>query len=111
MQAINPHFKIAMIVLSTLAFVGGCAFVSLDPEAEDVKVLEADRVNDCERLGQTQVTSAHRIGFIPRSDRAIENDLDRLARNSAADMGGDTAVRKTDITEGTATYEVFDCVR
>jgi len=91
--------------------VAGCTFVSLDPEAEDVQVQSAERVTQCDRVGQTRVTTAHRVGFIPRGAPAIESDLDRLARNSALDLGGDTVVRKTEIEDGKATYDVFDCVR
>lgn len=111
MPTMNRRLAAAAVLLSTPFAIAGCSFVTLDPEAEEVEILAPERASDCERLGQTRVTTADRVLFIPRGARAIEDDLDRLARNSTADMGGDTAVRKTDIEEGKATYEVFDCVR
>ncbi len=90
-------------------FVAGCSFVALEEGADDVEILQADQVEACERVGRTRVSTADRIGFIPRGEPAIKKDLDRLARNSAVDLGGDTAVRQSDIEDGKATYEVFQC--
>lgn len=90
--------------------LGGCSFVSVDPGAEDVLVLEADRTKDCERLGQTRVSVATKIGFIKRGKPAIRDNLETLARNSAAEMGGDTITPETDVSDGKRTFGIFDCV-
>lgn len=111
MTRVFRRTTVVATLLCAPLLVAGCSFVNLDPEAEEVEVLSAERVSDCDRVGQTRVTTAHRIGFIPRGAPAIERDLDRLARNSALDLGGDTVVRKTEIEDGKATYDVFDCVR
>jgi len=99
-------------VLVAAAAVGltGCSFVSVDPGAEDVLVLAAERTQQCERLGQTRVSVAAKIGFIKRGTPSIREDLRNLARNSAAEMGGDTITAESEITEGKQTYGIFDCV-
>jgi len=94
----------ALLVLS------GCSFVQLEEGADKVRVLEPERTQKCDREGKTTVSTAKRILFIPRGEKAIENDLDRLARNSAVDLGGDTVYRDTAIEDGQAVYQVYDCV-
>lgn len=96
-------------LVATPLLIAGCSFVALEEGADEVEILQADQVEGCERAGRTRVSTADRIGFIPRGEPAIRDDLDRLARNSAVDLGGDSAVRQTEIEDGKATYEVFRC--
>lgn len=101
-----PALAAAALVLT----VAGCTYVKLDPAAQDVEVLRAERVQDCERLGQTRVSVAQKIGFIARGDRAIRNDLEVLARNSAAEMGGDTITPASEVQNGKQSFGVYDCI-
>lgn len=100
-----------ILAAAVTAVVGGCSFVSVDPGAEDVLVLKADRTADCERLGQTRVSVATKIGFIKRGKPAISDNLETLARNSAAEMGGDTITAETEVSDGKQTFGIFDCVK
>lgn len=111
MTTIRWRASAITLICAVPLFAAGCSFVQLDAGAEEVEILAAERVTDCDRVGQTRVNTAHRIVFIPRGDRAIEGELDKLARNSAVELGGDTAVRVTEIEEGKARYEIYDCVR
>lgn len=104
-----PMRTMALLVLAGLA-LGGCSFTEVDPAAQRIEVLEAARVSHCERLGDTQVSVAHKVGFIARGDEAIQNDLNNLARNSAADMGGDTVTPIDEPRNGKQTFEVYDCI-
>lgn len=88
----------------------GCSFVTLDSAAQNVEVISLERAENCERVGRTRVTVADQVGFIARSDRRIRRDLDRLARNSGAEMGGDTVALASAVSEGRATYGVFKCI-
>lgn len=107
MRAFVPK---TLVAAACAAMLGGCSFVEVQPGAEEVLLLEAERTEDCKRLGETRVSVAAKIGFIKRAEKAIRSDLEKLARNSAADMGGDTITPESDITEGKQTYGVFDCV-
>lgn len=99
-----------VVVGGALLALAGCSFVQIEDGADDVRVVEPERAQDCERKGSTRVTTAQRALFIPRGEPAIEEDLDRLARNSAVELDGDTVYRDTEIEDGRATYEVYDCV-
>lgn len=86
-----------------------CTFVQVDPEAEVVEVVTADAVEDCERVGRTRVQVADSVLIFNRSDDAIREDLDKLARNSAAEMGGNAVYLDGEVIEGRATYQVYRC--
>jgi hypothetical protein len=105
-----PRRTIATAVVGGAIALSGCAGVSPEPGAEEVEILEEERTAQCERQGQTRVTTATEVGFIKRGDKAIREDLRALARNSAVDMGGDTVTPLNEITEGKQTYGVYKCV-
>ncbi len=73
-------------------------------------MLDPERTAECDRLGKTQVSVTDKLGFIPRHDNAVQEDLDILARNSADEMGGDTVTRISEPVNGKQTYWVYDCV-
>lgn len=99
-----------LAVVAVALTAAGCTYVKLDPAAEDIENLSKERVQKCERLGQTRVSVAQNVGFIARGDRAIRNDLEILARNSAAEMGGDTITPESEIQNGKRSYGVFNCI-
>lgn len=107
MRAFIPKTLLAAACAATL---GGCSFVDVQPEAEDILVLSNERVQKCERLGETRVSVAAKIGFIERRTEDVRKDLEGLARNSAADMGGDTVSPESAIENGKQTYGIYDCV-
>lgn len=111
MRACNHRRPFALIALVAFALVAtGCAYTEVQPGARNVLVLGPDRTSDCDKLGKTQVSVADKLGFIPRHDNAVQEDLDILARNSAAEMDGDTVTRISEPVNGKQTYWVFDCV-
>lgn len=100
----------AVVVGATALVMAACSPVKLKPDADQIELLDAARVKNCERLGKTRVSVATKIGFIPRGDKAIREDLRRLARNSAIEMDGDTLTRESKVQEGEQTFGVFKCI-
>lgn len=100
----------AVIAAAAALALGACSPVKLKPDADQIELLDAERVKNCERLGKTRVSVATKIGFIPRGDKAIHEDLRRLARNSAIEMDGDTLTRESEVEEGEQTFGVYKCI-
>ena len=103
-------WKINLLALCVPAVLSACSFVSLDPQARDIVVSQnADSLtNSCKLLGKTNATiwsSAETF----QSDAKVETQLDTLARNQAAQMGGNTVAPITGISEGKRTYNVYNC--
>ncbi|MDD3518541.1 MAG: DUF4156 domain-containing protein [Chromatiales bacterium] len=101
------------ITLSALVLplmLGACAWVKTTDSGEKVRVLEAREAAQCRHLGSTTVSVADRIAGIPRNEGRVQTELQVIARNSGAEMGGDTVVPVTPIEDGRQTYEVYRCV-
>ena len=100
-----PVIRIAL--LSVL--LSACSFVPLNPGAEKVTRVTADHVRTCTKLGSTTVSVLDRIGIIPRSPEAIQENLETLAKNNAPGMGGDTIVAEKAPVEGKQTFLIYKC--
>lgn len=106
---------VTRLIRSTIGLLlaGGlaaCAWVELKPQAEKVRVLSAYEVGRCKLLGNVTSTTAATIGFIARSQSTVQEELDRLARNHAAGMGGDSIVPKGPMREGEQSFNVYRCI-
>jgi len=99
-----------LLIITLCLGMSACSWVSLTPDGEKVRVLAAGDVADCQELGRTMVSLKAKIAGINRSEAKVEKELAMLARNSAADMGGDTVVPDTAVKDGKRTYKVYKCI-
>lgn len=104
MSYVRPLLLLCVVVLA------GCSFVQTTKPGANVRVVTAEQVSGCQRLGQTTVQTLARVVGLPRYESSIQDELNTLARNSAADMGGDTVVPDTPIKEGKQTFIVYRCI-
>jgi len=51
-----------------------------------------------------------KVAGINRDAEQVAKELAMLARNAAADMGGDTVVPATEVTDGKRSFTVYKCV-
>jgi hypothetical protein len=99
---------VAMAVIGMV--LQACAWVTLTPEGEKARVLSASEVTSCKKLGKTTVTLRDEVaGFERNPDKVIE-ELQILARNSAAELKGDTVVPVGEHVEGKQTFDVYRCI-
>ncbi len=100
----------AWLITALCLGICACAWVTLTPGGEKVRVLDAGEVASCQELGNTMVSLRAKVAGINRNEDEVAKELAMLARNSAADMGGDTVVAVTAVAEGKRTYKVYKCV-
>jgi hypothetical protein len=102
--------SVCLLVLSSLV-LSACTWVKASSEGEGVKSLTASQVQNqsCERLGQTHSQTMDKIAFFKRSNRAQKEELEKLAKNEAAKMGGNAVVADTEIVDGRQTYVIYKC--
>src|SRR5690606_359602 len=87
-----------------------CTWVKLEASARDVLVLPAERLApDCRSLGKVKVSVLDKVGVLARHAEGIVADLDPLARNHAAKVGGATAGPRGPENNGIREYEIFRC--
>ena len=109
----NSNWRILFVVMLFVMLgiaMSSCAWVKLTPEGEKVRVLSMEEVSSCKKLGKTTSTLKDKIAGMKRNQSKVEKEMQALARNSAADMGGDTVVPVSEVEDGRQTFEVYKCV-
>ncbi len=104
-----PIIKTVLTLLLVTTVVA-CTWVKPTAEGEKVRVLSAEEVGNCKRLGKTTVSLQDEVVGFKRDDKTVKRELETLARNSAAGMQGDTVVAESENENGEQTFAVFRCV-
>lgn len=109
MTPATKTLAIALFITTSFTFTNACTWVKISPEAEQVVLLPAERVNPCNRVGQINSSvRANLIGSIARNAVKVRDELDNLARQQAHQMGANTIVRQS-IVNGKGTYMAYNC--
>ena len=98
-------------VFGFLLLLSGCTWISLTAEGEKVQVKGKFDVAGCNHLGKTTATVTDKVIGLQRKEHIIRDNLETLARNAAADMGGDTIVPIGKIKEGRQSFKIYKCKR
>ena len=101
--------KINTLLIGLAAVMTACSFVSLTPQANSVTVSPtASAVSNCKFVGNTNVSLWSSADTF-QSNNKTESQLDTLARNQAATMGGNAVVATTKTSATERTYGVYNC--
>ena len=87
----------------------GCAWVPLEPQAEAILVRAAGDVSGCERIGKTGTRTTDRIGPFARRESKVRQELEALARNEAAEMGGNAVAPLGEMAGGEQDFGIYRC--
>ncbi|MEJ2361706.1 MAG: DUF4156 domain-containing protein [Gammaproteobacteria bacterium] len=98
-----------LIVIATVLVIAGCSWVKLTPGGEKVRILTRPEVANCKKLGKTNVSVTDKVIGLQRNQKAIQENLNVLARNAAAGMGGDSIVPENPPKAGVQTFAVYRC--
>ena len=85
--------------------------MKLTEGGQAVRVAKPGEVAGCELKGRTHAQTTDRVVIFARRDQPIQLELESLARNEAAQMGGDAIVAATPIEGGRQTFEVYRCAK
>ncbi len=102
--------KSLLIPVVAALVLGGCSW--------GVRLTDAGRaestncygpMDSCARLGTATVSESERLGPIKRDAINMRDELDVLARNEAARMGGDTVHPLGDPAKGSQVWGIYHC--
>ena len=99
-----------MLIVATGLIISGCASVKLTPGGEKVRILEPNEVSTCKKLGKTSNSVTAKVVIMKRPPETIEGELMIMGRNSASDLGGDTIVPLTVVTDGKQSFNIYKCI-
>jgi hypothetical protein len=97
------------MLLTLTLLLGACSFVKLTPQGENVAVLQANQVANCERQGAITVNVTSKV-VVNRQPTKVAQELRTVARNRAADRG-DTLVATSEPRNGEQTFDIYRCRR
>ncbi len=102
-----------LVSISALsALMLGCGasnWVQLTAPARQVSLALPAQVSSCTRIGTSTANALDKVAFLQRGSQKLQEELVTLARNEAADMGGNRVVAESVIAEGRQTFGVFRC--
>ncbi len=101
---------IIVITFASILLLTGCAWVKSTPEGEKVRLLEPHEVTSCKEIATTTVSLMDKVAGINRNPQKVAKELQTLARNSAAKLGGDTVVPLTEVNAGEQRFTIYRCV-
>ena len=97
------------LILATALLLGGCTWVKPDPGAEQVRLVPASEAQDCQRIGRATASVRDRVAGVQRRAERVGDELADLARNSAIELGGDTIVADSPVTDGEQRFIIYRC--
>ncbi len=102
--------KYVIFLCFTGLLLQACTWVKLNEDGEKARVLSAAEVTSCKKLGKTTAVSKAKVAGIERNDEKLQKELETLARNSAAELKGDTVVPVGKPVDGKQVFDIYRCV-
>ena len=104
------HTRANAIILCAVALSAFCCtWVSVTEKGQNVRVLEANEVAGCAKVGNVGTKTTDHVTIFARSERKIQQELESLARNEATELGGDAVVPIGTEEEGRQSFDVYRC--
>ncbi len=102
-------FTKTTVMAAVLLLVQACAWVKLTDGGANVLLRSNDQIEYCEKIGATSASVAAKVGFVDRDPQKMATELQALARNEAAKMGGNTIVVDSIPANGSQRFRVYRC--
>jgi hypothetical protein len=97
------------ILLAAVCGLSACTWVEPTKEGSEVVLAKAFNVETCKKLGTTTSTVKHKVGFIVRDEETVTEELVTLAKNRAAELGGNSIVAQGPTKDGRMSFDVYKC--
>lgn len=104
--------KVIAVVIA-LTTLSACTWVKVDEAGQNVTVLgpvlESSALSSCKSVGKVTAISRAKIAGISRNEKKLSSELEAIARNEAATMGGNTISALGQIDGNERVYQVYEC--
>ena len=74
-----------------------------------MRLASGNETANCQRVGSAQAQTLSRLVVVERGGERLQDELIRLARNEAGDLGGNVIVPESVIEEGRQSFGVYRC--
>lgn len=100
-----------VLLLIGLSEMACTPFVDLKPQGQAVRVVSRDEAKRCKKIGHMTTHTTDEVMGIPRDSESLNDELTRLARNYAGNMGGNAVVALGAAQQGEQSFNVYHCGR
>ena len=92
-----------------LPFMSACTWVPLSDEGGRVQLRSLDQARACEQKSRVTVSVKDTVAGITRNVDKMRGELETLARNEAARVGGNAVAAESEPTEGRQVFLIYRC--
>ena len=103
------RFNIRLIPLLAMLTLPACTWVTLSDDGKSVRLLTENEAADCKKIGTAQSQVKSVVAGVERSQDKMREELAALARNAAADIGGNAIAASSAIEAGIQHFFVYKC--
>ena len=96
-------------IFLVITFLPACTWVELTNQGNEVTLVKSFNVKNCVKLASTQSSVKHQVGIFTRNEETVTEELISIARNRAAEMGGDSIVAVKPLVEGSMGFDIYKC--
>lgn len=99
-----------ILTLAIVLVLSACTWVEPDANGRNVRVVyEGSLEGACRNLGTVTVSVKHEVAGVARNRLKVQDELESLARNEAATMGGDSIQAQGEPVAGEQRFAVYRC--
>jgi len=98
-----------LVASSLAAALYGCSFVELTEAGRGVQLVTPEQAADCKKIGAVNSKVLARFVGFDRSATKVARELADLAKNEAAENGGNTIVPTSPIEGGRQSFDLYRC--
>ena len=99
--------EISLLFLCVTSAVG-CTWVRMSDTGAEVRLITENTAQNCQRIGKTTTATPHKV-LLNRNEVKVKAELQTLAQNEAARMGGNAIRADNETNNGKQTFTVFRC--
>jgi len=92
-----------------LPVLSACTWVPLTGEGERVQLRTLDQVRACEHKSRVTVSVKDKVAGIARNEDKVRGELETLARNEAARVGGNAVAAESEPADGRQVFLIYHC--
>ncbi len=109
MNRLNYRNVVSAALIAGL--IPACTWVPLETHGATVEVAAVDQnLRSCQKLGETTVSVKNKVWIYQRNRNKIEQELENLARNEAAERNADTIQAITPVNNGERMFGIYACL-
>jgi len=103
----NKKTGFACVLL--LPVLSACTWVPLTDEGARVQLRTLDQARACEQKSRVTVSVKDKVAGMARNEDKMRGELETLARNEAARVGGNAVAAESEPTDGRQVFLIYHC--